>query len=181
MTRRVTKFGRFSLASVLFLAMAFVARGDDAAPAKASTHPGFERMKKLVGTWVAADKEGKATDQVVSIIKLTSGGSAIQETTFPGQPMEMVSVYHMDGPDLIMNHFCVLGNQPRLKADPKSGPNELHFVFTGGTNLNPAKDKHMHEGTLTFIDDDHIQISGVAWEDGKPMGECGCMKLVRKK
>ena len=94
----------------------------------------------------------------------------------------MVSVYTADGPDLIMTHYCVLGNQPRMKADPKSPSDQIVFRFAGGTNLDPAKDKHMHEGTITFVDDDHIEFSGVGWEGGKPAEGCGCnLKLVRKK
>jgi hypothetical protein len=53
------------------------------------TNAGLEKMKKLAGTWVAADKDGKPTDQVVSIIKVTAGGSVVHETLFPGQPDEM--------------------------------------------------------------------------------------------
>ena len=81
-----------------------------------------------------------------------------------------------------MTHYCVLGNQPRMKADPKSPPNQIKWLFAGGTNLDPAKDTHMHEATITFIDADHIEIAGVAWEGGKPCeNHCGTMKLVRKK
>ena len=142
----------------------------------------FERMKKLAGTWVAADKDGKPTDKVVSVVKVTAGGSAVQETIFPGGPMEMVSVYHLDGSDLVMTHYCMLGNQPRMKADTKSPKDQIKFNFAGGTNLDPAKDMHMHEATLTFVDDDRIEISGVAWVNGKPATDhCGTMKLVRKK
>ena len=80
----------------------------------------MNQAKKLAGTWLAADQDGKPTDQVVSIIKVTAGGSAVHETLFPGQPHEMVSIYTVDGPDLVMTHYCVLGNQPRMKADPKA-------------------------------------------------------------
>jgi hypothetical protein len=173
------------LAGVLTL-IAFTcgARGDETTgkPPAAPQHPGLERLKKLAGTWAAADADGKPTDQIVSVIKVTAGGSAVQETLFPGQPHEMLSVYHCDGADLVMTHFCMLGNQPRMKADPKSPPNQLCFKFAGGSNLNPAKDKHMHEGTLTFLDEDHIEFSGVCWEGGKPAKGPECkMKLVRKK
>jgi hypothetical protein len=145
-------------------------------------HPGLERLKKLAGTWVMADKDGKPTDQVVSVVRVTAGGTAVHETLFPGKPHEMVSVYHRDGADLVMTHFCMLGNQPRMKADPKSPANQIRWQFAGGSNLDPAKDKHMHEGTLTFIDDDHIEFSGVCWEGGKPARGPSCqMKLVRKK
>jgi hypothetical protein len=146
------------------------------------TNAGLEKMKKLVGTWVAADEDGKPTDQVVSIIKLTAGGSAVHETLFPGQPLEMISVYTADGSDLIMTHYCVLGNQPRMKADPNSPSNQIVFRFAGGTNLNPKKDKHMHEATLTIVSDDRIELKGTAWENGAPAkGMCCGFKLVRKK
>jgi hypothetical protein len=150
--------------------------------APAPPNPGLERMKKLAGTWVIADADGKPTDQIASVIKVTAGGSAVQETLFPGQPHEMLSVYHCDGADLILTHYCMLGNQPRMKADPKSPPNQLCFKFAGGSNLDPGKDKHMHEGTLTFVDDDHIEFAGCCWEGGKPCKGTECkMRLVRKK
>ena len=175
---------RFLVVGLMLLALGVGARSDDKSgkvPA-ASTHPGLERLKKLAGTCHAADANGKPTEQVVSVIKITAGGSAVQETLFPGQPLEMVSIYHLDGADLLMTHYCVLGNQPRMKADPASPPNQIRFRFAGGSNLDPAKDMHMHEGTLTFVDDDHIEFAGVAWEGGKPAEtHCATMKLVRKK
>jgi hypothetical protein len=172
---------RFCAAGLVLLALAAWAHGEPA-DGKVAPHPGLERLKKLAGTWVEADKDGKPTDKVVSVVKVTAGGSAVQETLFPGQPHEMVSVYHRDGADLVMTHFCVLGNQPRMKADPKAPSNQIHWEFVGGTNLDPAKDKHMHGGTLTFVDDDHLEWDGVCWEGGKPLQCCACkMKLVRKK
>jgi hypothetical protein len=164
----------------MLLALVTAAPAEEKPAAKA--HAGLEKMKKLAGTWVMADKDGKPTDKVVSVVKVTAGGSAVHETLFPGQPMEMVSVYHLDGNDLVMTHYCMLGNQPRMKADPKSPANQIRFLFAGGTNLNPAKDKHMHEATLTFVDDDHLDLIGSAWEGGKVCEGPGCdMKLVRKK
>jgi hypothetical protein len=175
MARRFWAFG------LTALALAVAARAEAQPAAKAAPHPGLERLKKMAGTWVEADKDGKPTSKVVSVVKVTAGGSAVLETLFPGQPLEMVSVYHRDGADLVMTHYCMLGNQPRMKADPNSPPNQLRFKFAGGTNLDPARDKHMHEGTITFVDDDHVEWSGVAWDGGKPCKGCGTMKLVRKK
>lgn len=174
---------RFWIGGLLLVALTVTAGAGEKAAAKAApTHPQLEKLKKLAGTWVMAGKDGKATSQVVSVVKVTAGGSAVIETLFPGQPMEMVSVYHLDGKDLVMTHYCVLGNQPRMKADPKSAANQIRWIFTGGTNFDPAKDKHMHDATVTFVDDDHITVSGNAWENGKPCpGGCGDMKLVRKK
>lgn len=151
------------------------------APA-ATVHPQLAKLAKLAGTWVMADEKGEPTDQVASVIKLTAGGSAVHETTFPGQDMEMVSVYTVDGQDLVMTHYCILGNQPRMKADPKSPANQIRWVFAGGGNLDPQKDKHMHAATLTIVNADRIEIEGVAWENGKPCEEmCGKMTMLRKK
>jgi len=134
------------------------------------------------GPWMTAGKDGKATAQVASIIKVTAGGSAVHETLFPGQPHEMISVYTVEGPDLIMTHYCVLGNQPRMKASAKSPSNQIVFEFAGGGNLDPKKDKHMHAATLTFVDDDRLEVNGTGWENGAPVEEMCCgMKLVRKR
>jgi hypothetical protein len=176
---------RFLVCGLLFVILEAGTYGADKDAGKlppAPTNAGLEKLKKLAGTWVAADKDGKPTDQVVSIIKVTAGGSAVHETLFPGQPLEMISIYTVDGSDLIMTHYCVLGNQPRMKADPNSPPNQIRFKFADGANLDPKKDKHMHEGTLTFVDDDHIEMAGVAWEGGEPAKDSCCgLKLVRKK
>ena len=173
------------LSSLVAAAISLTAYGDDqhqhAAPA--AKNAGLEKMKTLVGTWVVADSEGKPTEQIASVIKVTAGGSAVHETIFPGQPHEMVSVYTADGADLVMTHYCMLGNQPRMKAGPKAvSGNQISFAFAGGGNLDPAKDKHMHAATLTFVDADHIEITGEAWDKGAPAKDmCGTMKLVRKK
>jgi hypothetical protein len=179
---------------LLLVGLSVSASGDDKhdhlpAPPK---NAGLEKIKMLVGTWVTADDHGKPTDDVVSVIKLTAGGSAIHETLFPGQPHEMVSIYTIDGPDLVMTHYCMLGNQPRMKASTKSlgdkspdnkiNGTKLNFEFAGGSNLDPKKDKHMHSAVLTIVDADHYEVQGIGWENGAPAKEmCNGMKLVRKK
>lgn len=173
------------LLSGLLLTLPMAIYGDDKPGAKSpapATNAGLEQMKKLVGTWLVAGDDGKPTEQVASIFKVTAGGSAVHETIMPGQSQEMVSLYTADGPDLILTHYCVLGNQPRMKADPNSSANEIVFCLTGGGNLDPKKDKHMHELTLTIVDDDHIEIKAIGWVNGGPAKDMCCgMKLVRKK
>ena len=149
---------------------------------RGSAHPALEKLKKLAGEWVALDDKGKPTDQVVSVFKVTAAGSAVHETIFPGAPHEMVSVYHTDGKDLVLTHYRAIGNQPRMRLDPKGKPNELKFVFAGGTNLDPAKDMHMHEGSILLIDDDHIEWTWCGYNHGKPADDHKVsMKLARRK
>lgn len=174
---------RLLVAGLLCLGLAFsVTANDKPAPPDPSTNAGFEKMKTLVGTWVAADDNGQPTDRVVSVIRLTAGGSALHETIFPGEPEEMISIYTTDGADVVMTHYCIIGNQPQMKAKSTPSGNRLSFEFVGGTNLDPKKDKHMHSAVLTFVDDDHYEVEGMAWDNGKPAPEmCGKMKLIRKK
>ena len=74
----------------------------------------------------------------------------------------MVSVYHLDGDDLRMTHYCAVGNQPRVKLDRvHSTPDHLIFVFDGGTNLDPQKDMHIHGVKITFHKDGKVDS---AWE-----------------
>src|ERR1051325_696200 len=102
MMRRILAGG---VLTMLTLSLAAASRGGDKSGSKLPAPPtnaAPEKMKKLAGTWMLADKDGKPTDQVASIIKMTAGGSAIHETLFPGQPQEMVSIYTIDGSDLVM-------------------------------------------------------------------------------
>jgi hypothetical protein len=145
-----------SLLTCALFCVAMASWADDH-PKSAAKHPGLEKMKKLAGTWVELDKDGKPTKNVISVFKVTSGGS----------DHEMVTIYHMDGKDLVLTHYCIFQNQPRLKADPKSPDNKLVFKFAGGANIDPAKDQHMHDATFTFIDGDTIQVDWQGWSDGK--------------
>ena len=146
-------------------------------------NPAFNKMKSLVGgEWVLVDDEGNPTEQVVLAYKVVSAGSVIQESIFPGQWNEMETMWHMDGDDLVATHYCALGNQPRWKVDASGLPKTLKFSFNGGSNMDPAKDMNMHEGTITFIDDDHIETFRQSYQDGKPTEvHTVDLKLVRKK
>ena len=175
MIRRVLLGGLVALT----IATSTSAEDKSVAPAK---NAGLDRIKKLAGTWVMADDKGQPTDKVVSVFKVTANGSAVQETLFPGSDHEMVTVYHADGPDIVLTHYCALGNQPHLKLDTKGPANVLAFRFTNGSNMDAAKDLHMHEGTITLVDDDHITSQWAAYQDGKPAaGHKMTMNLVRKK
>jgi hypothetical protein len=112
--------------------------------------------------------------------KVTGGGNVVQETLFPGTEQEMVSMYHMDGQDLVMTHYCAAGNQPRLRLNPaQSSPEELSFDFTGGGNLDPAVDGHMHSGRMLLEDDAHLESVWIGHVSGKPSGSKRFI-LVRK-
>lgn len=171
--------------SVLFLLSVGVSTPADDTKKANGKPAAFEQFKQLAGDWEGTmsegGKEGKG-EKVTSSYKVTAGGSAVVETIAPGSAHEMITVIHPDGDSILLTHYCMLGNQPRMKASTKSLGNKLNFEFAGGSNFDPKKDKHMHAATLTIIDADHLQVDGIGWENGEPAKEmCNGMKLVRKK
>ena len=139
------------------------------------SNPAFDQLKKLEGCWESSDKEHPAT----ITYKLSSGGTVLVETIAMGNHAEMISVYHPDGDDLAMTHYCMLGNQPHMKA--KAATNgTLRFVCTGGTNMTCSSDKHMHSLVITVVDDDHLKEDWALYDGGKEQG-VHSFTLTRKK
>src|SRR6476619_2378476 len=140
---------------------------DGAAPAPATTP--LDRFKGLAGDWVAAeDGEMFHKGDLVARYALTAGGSAVVETVFPGSPHEMVTVYHADGPDIVLTHYCVEGNKPRMRARAAGG-SRFDFEFDGGANIDPRRDRHMHSATLELLGDDEIRTVWTELDAAKPV------------
>lgn len=172
------KFRAMSWMSMIVLfALATAAKaGETATSANAER---FEALKKLAGDWVEVGKDGKPTDKLVSSFRVTAQGSAVQETIFPGTDHEMVTMYHLDGKDLVLTHYCILGNQPRMKAEPGGESNRIAFEFVGASNLKSEGDNHMHQATLTLAGGDRFRAEWVSCKEGKACHKVG-FDLVRK-
>jgi hypothetical protein len=102
------------------------------------------------------------------------------ETLFPGSPHEMRSVYFLDGGELVLTHYCAMGNQPRMKLSPASTDRTLVFDFAGGTNVDPAKDVHVHSGKIQLAGPDALEAEWTVWGGGKQTG-ANRFVLARKK
>ncbi len=128
----------------------------------------FDRLKTLIGKWEATEVKNDGKKEKVYVnYKLTSGGTVIQETLFPHTPHEMVSIYYTDDEDLVMTHYCMIGNQPHLRFKEQKDPNKMVFEFVDATNLKSSKDRHMHGLTIIFLNKNHIQEDWVGYNDGK--------------
>ncbi len=126
----------------------------------------FARLKALDGAWSGGI--GKPDGPKAEVVyRVTGAGSAVMETQFPGTAHEMVTVYHLDGKDLLLTHYCAAGNQPRMKL-ARATENELVFEFAGGTNLDAARDFHMHDATMRFPACDRVEATWYSWGGGKP-------------
>jgi hypothetical protein len=137
-------------------------------------------LKSLAGEWTGKAKHGDAEHDATVTYRVTAGGSAVEETEFPGTEHEMVTLYHMDGDDLVLTHYCMLHNQPRMKAERGGGGKKLTFKFVSAGNLKSDKEAHMHDMTLDVIDDNHIKATWTMYADGKATGTTS-IDLTRKK
>jgi hypothetical protein len=128
--------------------------------AAAAEHPALNKLKALEGRWVGPavwDQGGQKGNVEFEVsYRVTSGGKAVLETMMPGTPGEMVTVYHLDGEDLVLVHYCTSGNQPRMKLEPSSDGDDLKFRCLGGTNMT-ENDSHMHSVRLRVVDEDHLR------------------------
>jgi hypothetical protein len=137
-------------------------------------------FKALAGEWTGKGMHGEANHDVTIVYKVTSGGSAVVETISPGTEHEMVTVIHPDGDSLILTHYCMLGNQPQMKATPKEGAKSIAFDFVKATNLKSDKDMYMHDVTFTFVDKDTLKTEWTNFNEGKAADKA-VFELKRKK
>ncbi len=155
---------------VFLTAQGLVANSADESAIRAhDAHSAFEVLKAMAGTWkgtVAADG-GEARETEI-VYEVRSAGHSVVQTFSPGKPHEMFSVYHLDGDDLLMTHYCAIGNSPKMKFKATGEPGQLKWEFNGGANLDPAKDAHAHEGHMMITGPDSYVSESIGWNDGGP-------------
>lgn len=148
----------------------FALAADDPTATVYDAHSAFEAIKSMEGTWVGTVTRGEDGEprETKIVYDVSANGHSVIETFSPGSPMEMFSVYHMDGDKLLMTHYCALGNAPKMKLVPSETPGELAFAFNGGTNLDPEVDPHAHEGTMKILGPDEVSTVAVGYSGGEP-------------
>ena len=135
-------------------------------PTSAPAVAAFEQFKKLEGKW--RGRSTKGWEEVLTF-KTIAGGSVVVGTSFDAHPNEtMMTMYHLDGQRLMLTHFCVAKNQPRLVATSfADGGKTVTFTFLDGGNL-PSRDRgHMDKAIFRFIDDNHTTSQWTWYQDGK--------------
>jgi len=161
-----------SLANTLFRALLFAAfllyqpfgfaATDDAQAA-------FTKLQSLKGTWESTLADGSKSTVQYEVI---AGSSAVVERFVNdkmGAGNAMVTVYYLDGGRLLLQHYCMAKNQPRMKAESfDASKNELHFAFLDATGLASPEAGHMHNATFRFLDADHVTQEWQFFENGKP-------------
>jgi len=124
----------------------------------------FDLFCSLAGEWQAVG--GNHAAGASHVYRTIANGSAVVETAFPGEPHEMVTVFHIDGDQLVLTHYCAAGNQPRMIAGASSGK-EVRFEFAGAGNMESLDEVHMHDASFDFTNPDRLLTTWSYWEGGE--------------
>jgi hypothetical protein len=139
----------------------------------------FANISTLAGEWQGQGSHAEGAEARTKF-ELTSAGSVVRETMFPGTDHEMVNMYTVDRGAVAMTHYCMMGNQPHLRLTSVKG-NVYNFEFVSGGNMTCRDDAHMDSMVMTLDGPDHMTSVWTSWADGKPTGDQAAFDLRRMK
>lgn len=109
----------------------------------------FERLTGMEGAWTGVSTKGWSEEMTYTTI---ARGSCVLERSFDAHPNEtMLTLYHLDGERLLLTHYCVARNQPRLVATRASADgNVVEFTFLDATGIASREQGHMDRLVMSF-------------------------------
>jgi hypothetical protein len=119
--------------------------------AQSDAQKGLDRFKSMAGTWEGKSPSGDTSEVTY---RVEAGGTTVMAEMHMGSE-DMVSMYYVDGDQLLMTHFCPSSNQPRMKAVISPDVKTVSFDFMDATNLASAQTGHMHRAVFLFSDGEH--------------------------
>lgn len=120
----------------------------------------FEQLKSLAGEWRGIWNPGETPTTVT--YSLTGKGSVLIEEYQLGENPKaedttMATLYHLDGNNLMLTHYCSAGNQPRMRATSSAADGTIVFDFFDITNN--VTGGYSEKLTVRLIDEDRISLS----------------------
>lgn len=144
----------------------------------------FEKIKSLEGDWYLFDEPNMlkygSLDKPFIKYEITSAGNAVVEKLFLNQAREMTTVYHMNMDELVLTHYCSLGNQPYFVANADDDITNISFNFINAGNMNNINDAHIHKHSLEIISDKEIVGHWGTWKDQMPFGVDRAFHVYKK-
>jgi len=174
------------VAAAAVLGLGYLASGEaaDSPSVAAPSVAALARLRGLAGDWEGSFEWSGArrgTGSMNASYSLTGNGSAVVESLVTGGESAMTSVYHLDGTDLRMSHFCAAQNQPRLKARTIDlGRGVMDFAFVDATGLPSPRAGHVHGVELRLVDADHITLTFLFEGGGQKSRERIALRRLRR-
>jgi hypothetical protein len=160
----------FSLCATLLLTTSLSLRADDLGKSKPGS-PEFERLKTLAGNWTGKADMGHGPEDLNIEFRLVAGGSALEERSAPGTPMEMVTLFYDKGGKLTLTHYCVFGNRPEMAMKASDAKSITFDLDASCCTFDAQKEAHMHGMKIVFDDPDTVTTHCQAIIDGKDAGD----------
>jgi hypothetical protein len=133
--------------------------------AQSTAQKSFNQLKSLTGSWEGKSADGHALE--VSF-RDTAGGSALMSEIHGHGPENMISMFHLDGPDrLLITHYCGAGNQPRMQANTSPDGKTITFTFVDAINLSGPQAGHMQQLVIAMLDANHHTEDWTFTDHGK--------------
>ncbi|MEW6127966.1 MAG: hypothetical protein AB1757_13080 [Acidobacteriota bacterium] len=131
-----------------------------------SARAAFEKFTKLNGEWMGRSTKG--WEEKVSF-RAIAQGSVVVENSFDAHPNEtMMTMFYLDQGRLMLTHYCVAKNQPRLVASSFDEDGKtISFTFLDATNLPSRDNGHMDKAVFKFIDENTITTQWTWYQNGK--------------
>src|SRR5438105_11223184 len=130
------------------------------------SNPAFEKIRSLIGSWEGVAKiDGKDLPKATRF-QMVAGSTVLAAWLNEGTPHEMVTMFHMDGNDLMATHYCAAQNQPRMVLVSGNDPSQLVFKFKDGTNIHSGSG-HMQQVTFIFDGANHHLEDWIYIENGR--------------
>ena len=133
------KLGKVAMVVAVASLMCAVAGADEMKMPAPPSNPVLDQLKSLSGSWEGKTGKGDAVKVSYDVI---SNGNCVMETLSPPDGASMVTMYHLDGNKLVMDHYCSLNNVPHMKATAGSNDKEIDFSFINAANLTKPGDMH---------------------------------------
>jgi hypothetical protein len=139
------------------------------APPDTPARRAYAQIKALAGTWEG--KSSKGWTERLTIKPIAAGSCVMEESQFAhdANPVNnMLTVYHLDGEHLMLTHYCMAKNQPRLRASTFSDDGkQVTFEFLDGTNLASRDVGHMDKVVIYFDAADSFRSHWTFYARGK--------------
>jgi len=165
--------------AVLFL-VPFVTVGDVPATQPVAATPAmraFERFRLLDGKWIGKSTRGWEEKSTYATI---AAGSAVMHTSFEAHPGQtMLTVFYLDHGELMLTHYCVAKNAPRMRATSISPDGrEITFEFVDGANVETRDRGHMDKAVYKFAEDGTFTTQWTWYQQGQErwMEEIHCRR-----
>ncbi|MCB1044607.1 MAG: hypothetical protein KDC35_16820 [Acidobacteria bacterium] len=121
----------------------------------------YRALVQLEGSWHGV---GPDNLHVAVNYALWSGGHSFVEIRKPTGEPDMVTVFHRDGDQVLLTHYCSAGNQPRMVMTDTSTETDIAFQFLDKTGADGG---HMVGLRFQIHNPQHVTQTWVWREEGK--------------